>query len=242
MSSQHTLQQSTTSTPVARGLKGAIASKRLAREPFTEYRKFIKSHYDGIAGKLTGFTGLVTGHEALAGRLIRPAAFDVSGCKRILDAGCGNGRYSKFLVRWADPDAFITGFDLSQRMLKRARRRLGNQRVSHVAADLTRLPYPDRFFDAVVCGWVLEHLPEPRPGLQELARVMQKGGKLLLLVTEDTLTGSMCSRMWHCRTYNRAELRRVCQECGLRWERPHYFSPLHALLRLGGIIAELRRE
>ena len=43
--------------------------------------------------------------------------------KRILDAGCGNGRYSKFILKEADPDAFLTGFDLSQRMLKRARRR-----------------------------------------------------------------------------------------------------------------------
>src|SRR5437763_15690459 len=123
--------------PTKRGLKRAIESKKMARQPLGEYRKFIQHHYDGIAGKLTGFTGLVTGHEALAGRLIRPSGFDVRGCKRILDAGCGNGRYSKFLLRWADPDALITGFDLSQRMLKRARRRLHSARVSHVAADLT---------------------------------------------------------------------------------------------------------
>src|SRR5580704_15914021 len=122
-----------------RGLKGAIESKKVTRQPFREYRKFIQDHYDGIAGKLTGFTGLVTGHETLAGRLIRPSAFDVRGCKRILDAGCGNGRYSKFLLRWADPDAFLAAFDLSQRMLKRARRRLHSPRVNHIAADLTKI-------------------------------------------------------------------------------------------------------
>jgi ubiquinone/menaquinone biosynthesis C-methylase UbiE len=225
-----------------RGLKRAIESKKVTRQPFGEYRKFIQGHYDGIAGKLTGFTGLVTGHEMLAGRLIRPSAFDVRGCKRILDAGCGNGRYSKFLLRWADPDAFIAGFDLSQRMLKRARRRLHSPRVRHVAADLTKIPFPSGLFDAVVCGYVLEHLPDPRPGLTELARVMRPGAKMLLLVTEDTLTGSMCSRMWHCRTYNRLDLERVCGECGLRWEKPHYFSKFHALLKLGGIIVEIRRE
>src|ERR1700704_2856933 len=103
-----------------RGLKGAIESKKVTRQPFREYRKFIQGQYDGIAGKLTSFTGLVTGHEALAGRLIRPSAFDVRGCKRILDAGCGNGRYSRFLLREADADAIITGFDLSQKMLERA--------------------------------------------------------------------------------------------------------------------------
>jgi len=68
---------------------------------------------------------------------------------------------------------------------------------------LTRLPYADATFDAAVSGWVLEHLPDPRPGLRELTRVLRPGGKLLLLATEDTLTGAMCSRLWHCRTYNR---------------------------------------
>src|SRR5579884_2275177 len=101
----------------------------------TLYRRFIQNHYDGLPGALTAVTGLVTGHEALAGRLIRPGGFDVRGCKRILDAGCGNGRYSRFLLRHADPDAVLTAFDLSQKMLARARQRLASDRVSHVAAD-----------------------------------------------------------------------------------------------------------
>jgi SAM-dependent methyltransferase len=207
----------------------------------TFYRRFIQNHYDGLPGALTAVIGLLTGHEALAGRLIRPGGFDVRGCKRILDAACGNGRYSRFLLRHADADALITSFDLSPRMLQRARSRLRNERVSHAVADLTRLPYADASFDAIVCGWVLEHLPDPRSGLGELARVLQPGGKLLLLSTEDTLTGTMCSRLWHCRTYNRDELRRVCGACGLHWEREMWFSGMHRMLKLGGIIVELRR-
>jgi ubiquinone/menaquinone biosynthesis C-methylase UbiE len=220
----------------------AAGAKQFHRGSFLDYRRFIQRHYDGLAGKFTAFTGLVTGHETLAGRLIRPSAFDVRGCKHILDAGCGNGRYSKFLLRQADPDAFITAFDISQQMLQRARRRLKNDRVSHVSADLTRLPYADSLFDAVVCGWVLEHLPDPRTGLLELARVMRPGGKLLLMVTEDTFTGWMCSRMWHCRTHNRAELERICRACGFHWEKSFWFSRLHALLLLGGIIVECRHQ
>src|SRR5271156_5491032 len=72
---------------------------------FSDYRTFIRGHYDGLPGAMTAFTGLVTGHEALAGRLIRPGRFAVAGCKAILDAGCGNGRYSWFLLKHADPDA-----------------------------------------------------------------------------------------------------------------------------------------
>jgi SAM-dependent methyltransferase len=231
------------STATSRKRLGAtLESAEPRRRSFGDYKRFIQHHYDGLPGALTAVTGLVTGHEALAGRLIRPDRFDVRGCKRILDAACGNGRYTRFLLKYADPDAVITTFDLSSRMLQRARARLKSERVSHAVADLTRLPYADGCFDAIVCGWVLEHLPDPRPGLRELARILQPGGKLLLLSTEDTLTGAMCSRLWHCRTYNRGELRKVCAECGLRWERELWFSPLHQKLKLGGIIVELRRD
>jgi SAM-dependent methyltransferase len=224
-------------TPRAR-----LESREPYRRSFLDYRRFIQSHYDGLPGAMTAVTGFVTGHEALAGRLIRPRAFDIAGCKSILDAGCGNGRYSHFLLKRADADARITAFDLSQRMLIRARRRLRNDRVTHVAADLTRLPYADAVFDAVVCGWVLEHLPDPTVGLRELARVTKPGGKLLLMVTENTLTGFVCSRLWHCRAHNRQRLRDVCRACGLGFVRNLWFSPLHAWFRLGGIIVELRRE
>jgi ubiquinone/menaquinone biosynthesis C-methylase UbiE len=224
------------------GLRGLLESKDPARRPFTEYRRRVRKHYDGLPGALTAVTGLLTGHEALAGRLISPSGFDVRGCKRILDAGCGNGRYSRFLLREADENALITAFDYSQQMLRRARLRLQDDRVSQVAADLTRLPYPDACFDAIVCGWVLEHLPDPQPGLRELARALQPGGKLLLMVTEDTFNGAMCSRLWHCRTYNRAELRNVAQSCGLDWEKELWFSNLHERLRLGGITVEMRRR
>jgi ubiquinone/menaquinone biosynthesis C-methylase UbiE len=223
-------------------LRRALESKDPKRRSFEDYRRYIQRHYDGLPGALTAVTGRLTGHETLAGRLIRRDGFDVRGCKRILDAGCGNGRYSQFLLSEADGDAWITGFDYSQQMLRRARKRLQNERVAHVAADLTRLPYQDACFDAIVCGWVLEHLPDPRPGLQELARVLRPGGKLLLLATEDTLTGAVCSRLWHCRTYNRHELRRVAHEYGLQWFRELWFSKPHEKLRLGGIIAELRRQ
>jgi ubiquinone/menaquinone biosynthesis C-methylase UbiE len=223
------------------GLQTALESRQLNKKASPEYKRFIQGHYDGLAGKLTGLTGILTGHEVLAGYVFKPKAFDLRGCKRILDAGCGNGRYSRFILKQADADAFITGFDLSQRMLKRARRRIPNPRISLSAADLTRLPYPDAFFDALVCGWVLEHLLDPRPGLKELARVLAPGGKFLLMTTEDTLTGSVCSRLWHCRTYGRDELARFCDECSLHWKRELYFSQVHKFFRLGGIIVELRK-
>src|SRR5258708_20177532 len=103
--------------PRRSGVSAVLESREPNRRSFLDYRGFIKNHYDGLPGALTRVTGLVTGHEALAGRLIRPEAFDVRGCNRILDAACGNGPYSKFLLPWADPGAVITAFHLAPRTL-----------------------------------------------------------------------------------------------------------------------------
>jgi SAM-dependent methyltransferase len=218
-----------------------LESKLPSQRPLTEYKHLVRDHYDGPAGAFTAVTGVLTGHDVLAGRLIGHGGFDVRGCKSILDAGCGNGRYSIHLLKNADADASLTAFDLSLGMLSRARKRFGEDHVSFASADVTKLPYRTAAFDAVVCGWVLEHLPDPAPGLRELARVLQPGGKLLLMCTEDTFFGAWCSRLWHCRTYNRGELRAAAKECGLDWERDLWFSRLHRTLKLGGIIVQLRR-
>lgn len=202
----------------------------------------LRDLYDGPAGAFTAFTGVVTGHGALAGRLIGPEAFDVRGRKRLLDAACGNGRYGKHLLKHADPDASLTAFDLSPGMLKRARRALKSERVGYLAADVTRLPFADRAFDAAVCGWVLEHFDDPRRALREMARVLAPGGKVLLLTTEDTVLGDVCAYLWKCRTYGRRELRQACEESGLSWYRELWFSGLHRALGMGGVVIELRRD
>lgn len=212
------------------------------KSPRATPRTVVRDLYDGPAGAFTAFTGVVTGHGSLAGRLIGPKAFDVRGRKRLLDAACGNGRYSRHLLRHADPEATLTVFDLSPGMLRRARKTLGTDRVSYTAADLTRLPFADAVFDAAVCGWVIEYFTDPRVALRELARVLAPGGKLLLLATEDTILGDACAFLWKCRNYGRADLRKACEDSGLAWHRDLWFSGLHRRLGMGGVVVELRRQ
>jgi SAM-dependent methyltransferase len=113
--------------------------------------------------------------------------------------------------------------------------------VRFLSADLAALPFETASFDCITCGYVLEHLPDPRPGLAEIARILRPGGRLLLLTTEDSLAGAWTSRLWCCRTYNRKDLRRNCRELGLSWRRELWFTKMHKVLKAGGICVDIER-
>jgi SAM-dependent methyltransferase len=53
--------------------------------------------------------------------------------------------------------------------------------VADLAADITALPLEERSFDLVICSHVLEHVPEDRIALRELARVVSDRGQVLIL-------------------------------------------------------------
>jgi len=230
-----------------RGEKGMSVLNRVVENDLIrrvspdEYRARIKSVYGGPQGALLSTASMISLHVPLGKRLIRTRKFDVRGMKSILDVGSGAGQIAGHLLEYADSDARITCTDLSQQMLCRARRRLNSGRPAYVAADLSALPFADESFDGVTCGYVLEHLPDPAAGLQELARVMCAGARMLLLTTEDSFSGAWTSRIWCCRTYNRAELRRLCDSLNLRWKKELWFTALHQAMRAGGICVEIEK-
>ncbi len=214
----------------------------IQRVSYEQYREKVRDVYGGPQGALLATASLLSLHVHLGDRLLRERRFDVQGAKSILDVGSGAGQIAKHLLKYADHDASITCCDLSPEMLCRARTRLKSSLPHHVAADLSRLPFADDTFDCVTCGYVLEHLPDARPGLAELARVMQRGGRMLLLTTEDNFSGAWTSRFWCCRTYNRKELFQTCQDLGLAWKTELWFTRMHKLLRAGGICVEIEKQ
>ncbi|MFN0056614.1 MAG: class I SAM-dependent methyltransferase [Planctomycetales bacterium] len=222
-------------------LRRLVEFPGINRIPLQQYRNRIRHLYDGPAGAVLVMGSLMSLHEPLVGRMFRRRKFDVSGCRNILDVGSGAGQILGHLLKRSHADTRLVAFDLSHGMLRRARARLHSPRPSFVAGDLTQLPFADNVFDCITCGWVIEHLPDPRPGLRELSRVLQPGGRLLLLATEDTLPGMVVSRTWKCRTYNRRELRAACEEVGLPWQTQLWFTPVHRFFKMGGILVEARK-
>jgi ubiquinone/menaquinone biosynthesis C-methylase UbiE len=222
-------------------IKEVVANDLIDRVSPDEYREKVKEVYGGPQGALLATASAISLHIQFGRRLIRTRKFDIRGMKSILDIGSGAGQIAGHLLEFADRDTRITCIDLSQNMLVRARKRLNSNRPAFIAADLSCLPFADGSFDGATCGYVIEHLPDVKSGLSEIARVLMPGGRLMLLATEDSLAGAWTSRIWCCRTYNRAELRKLCESLGLRWKKELWFTPLHRAMRAGGICVEIER-
>ena len=222
-----------------RPLSRLVENNLIQQVSIEKYQEKVRKVYGGPKGALLATCSKLSLHSPLGERIFRERRFDLRGCRRILDVGSGAGQIAKHLLKYADRDTEITCSDLSRHMLRRARGRLKSSRTRFVASDLARLPFADASFDAVTCGFVLEHLPDPRPGLAEISRVLTPGGRLLLLTTEDNFSGAWTSRLWYCRTYNRAELKETCQSLGLIWRQELWYTPVHKVLRAGGICVEI---
>jgi ubiquinone/menaquinone biosynthesis C-methylase UbiE len=218
-----------------------VETKLWEKVSYSEYRDQVRRVYAGPKGALLWACSFVSLHAPLGDRLFRQRRFDLRGCKKILDVGSGAGQIIRHLLKYADDDASITGLDISPEMLRRARGRLKSDRPQLLSADLSRLPFADGAFDCITCGYVLEHLPDARSGLSELARVLARSGRMLLFTTEDSFGGAWTSRLFLCRTYNRHELSHVCREVGLEVVQELWLSDVHRALRAGGICLELRR-
>ena len=222
-------------------IKQVVENDLIDRVSPDEYREKVKEVYGGPQGALLATASAISLHIQFGRRLIRTRQFDVRGMKSLLDIGSGAGQIAGHLLEFADPGARITCIDLSRQMLGRARRRLNSDRPAYIAADLSHLPFADNSFDGITCGYVIEHLPDVTAGLNEVARVLRPGGRMMLLATEDNLAGAWTSRIWCCRTYNRDELRKLCESLGLHWKKELWFTPFHRAVKAGGICVEIER-
>ena len=125
--------------------------------------------YDALCGPV-----FLNGRRAAA-----LAAREVGG--RILEIGVGTG------LSFGDYDASteITGIDISEPMIARARSRAASGRYPHVKGlavmDAQNLRYPDASFDCVVGQFVITLVADPERVLSECARVVRPGGQIILV-------------------------------------------------------------
>src|SRR5918996_6022999 len=137
-----------------------------------------QAHYDRWAGAY-GRSRLLPSLQKKALAELRPRAGD-----RVLDVACGAGA---LVVDVGPRVERAVGVDLSHGMLEIARSRLeaasdasrrGNVEFLHGPSDA--LPIDDASFTALVCTTALHHFPDPQRSIDEMARVLEPGGRLVI--------------------------------------------------------------
>ncbi|OGH19073.1 MAG: hypothetical protein A3F31_01115 [Candidatus Levybacteria bacterium RIFCSPHIGHO2_12_FULL_38_12] len=100
---------------------------------------------------------------------------------RVLDAGCGRGFYLQALENYRFIKE-IHGVDINESYLSVARNNKKDRRVHIKNANIYKLPYPNGYFDLVICSELLEHLKSDVKGLREIKRVLKAKGILVITV------------------------------------------------------------
>ncbi|MFQ5456500.1 MAG: class I SAM-dependent methyltransferase [Nitrospirota bacterium] len=113
---------------------------------------------------------------------------------RVLDAGVGTGRNIDFYPS----DGEVIGIDLSEGMLKKARKRAdrNNITVDLYKMNILNMSFPDNYFDTVIATFIFCVLPDSLQiaVLREIRRVCKKNGEIIIL--EYTLSQKRLRRLW----------------------------------------------
>ena len=134
---------------------------------------------------------------------------------RILDIGCGDGKYSALLGKVCNATE-VYGIDISEKGVKLAR----NNGIKAFQLDIDEddLPFKDNYFDAIFCGDLIEHLYDPDHLLDECYRVLKEGG--LFVITTPNLAS------WINRIALLFGFQPYATNVSLRYSIGHLYEPL----------------
>jgi len=97
--------------------------------------------------------------------------------KRILEVGCGTGRFS---IEIAKNGALVTGLDPSRTMLKQVENKKCNAEINLVNGHGYELPFKDGALDGCVCINVINHIEDYNKLISEISRVLRKDGFMIM--------------------------------------------------------------
>jgi arsenite methyltransferase len=101
--------------------------------------------------------------------------------ERVLDLGSGAGTDSLIAAQMVGEQGHVTGIDMTQEMLAKARAaaaEMGATNVEFVEGEAERLPFPDASFDVVISNGVIDLIPDKDAVFTELFRVLAPGGRI----------------------------------------------------------------
>lgn len=143
----------------------------------------------------------INGYRASVAKYLKSLDLELGPDSLVLDAGSGTG-----IVTLAFQDAGfqarrIISLDLSLNSLKVAREQINKRRryakrTDPIQANVLQMPFADETFDLVLMCGVLEYTPLD-DGLNEAARILKPGARLVFLPVKPSIVGSVLELLYN---------------------------------------------
>ena len=143
----------------------------------------VRGVFDSVAGRYDVMNDLMSLGLHRAWKAYAVAVANVREGQRVLDLAGGTGDLAAAFARRVGRRGLVVHTDINEQMLRRGRDRLTDRGLvlPTVLCDAERLPFEDACFDLVTVGFGLRNMTHKERALAEMRRVLQPGGRLLVL-------------------------------------------------------------
>lgn len=172
-------------------------------------KNFIQAKYDFI-DRMAEFGKINDGNGGAGNAATAPVS--------VLDVGCGIGGTSRYIAKKLGPQASVTGITLSPNQVKRATQLAEEKGISNAkfqVMDALAMTFPDNSFDIVWACESGEHMPDKKKYVEEMARVLKPGGRIVI--------ATWCQRDEGNVPFSKDE-RRMLDFLYSEWTHPYFIS------------------
>jgi SAM-dependent methyltransferase len=181
-----------------------------------------KNYYDEYwSGGKDTFSGSNQGYAANFRRWMASELSGLAPDAPIIEVGCGDGSFTRNLATFSSS---VTAIDISEVQIEENAASMPEIRfLQHDVAE--PFPFADESFEVVWCSEVMEHLFNPLFAMQEMHRILNPGGKLLVTVPYHGVLKNMLITLFrwdehfspsnpHIRFYTKNTLEGMAREAG----------------------------
>ena len=174
-----------------------------------------QTFYDRIAD-VQNLAMKVNGYRASVAKYLRSLDLQLDENSLVLDAGSGTGIVTLGLHSAEFNPKKTVALDLSFNSLQVSReqfekdKKTKEKKISAVQGNILSLPFADETFDLVLTCGVLEYVALD-DSLKEIARVLKKGAKLVLIPVRPSIVGSVLEIFYNFKIHSIKETKEIAK-------------------------------
>lgn len=159
----------------------------------------------------------INGYRDSVAKYLKSLDLEIDSGSLVLDAGSGTGIVTKAFYKAGFHPKKTIALDLSLISLKVSREQFEKDKYTKaenifaIQGNILNLPFEDNTFDLILTCGVLEYVSIEK-GLKEFARVMKKGGKLILIPIKPSFVGAVLEILYNFKIHPIEEVKETAQK------------------------------